>query len=258
MIEAVLAAAVGLVVGFVMARSFATEPAPEPPPAPEPEPVDGLIVRGVDGPRELWARMDDRWERLASSDGKHFAPWARDEDGEPDTYGFPPLLEWARTTRKEPRVRAVLEQWTEACIAASKVAWVLEIPTGDQLLMDWARRSTPAEDPGQAFARWLVGELGRAGRNGLHNRRTAEVRGPVARSVHRAAGALIAEVAPGFEVRTEPPPGVGPRNRETWLVAEDVAEALGNAPVAGVVHPLVVLRPVLTVADRVVLEGEVA
>ena len=78
------------------------------------------------------------------------------------------------------------------------------------------------------------------------------------RTVHRAAGALIEALVPGMELDTEPPAGVGPRNRETWLVDESVAESLGNPPVAGVVHPIVVLRPVLRRGERVVLEGEVA
>jgi hypothetical protein len=178
------------------------------------------------------------------------------DPGLPPT-GVPTMVAWAHERQLDVLIEGLLDEWTEACVSASRVGWSLGIPAGDQVLQVWARTAAPTDRPGPAFAVWLVGEIGRAVRNGLADRTVAEVRDPAARMVHQAAARLVRGLDERLEVETQPPAGVGPKHRESWLVDEEVADRLGNAVVSGVLQPLIALRPVVRKGDEVLLEGEV-
>lgn len=168
-------------------------------------------------------------------------------------------LRWVSEREQDVVVSGVLEEWTEACHAASRAGWVLGIPTGEALLGSWVRGvSNGSGDPGVAFASWFVGEIGKATRRGLVDRATVERREPVARLLFLAAGRLLRALEGSVELEASPPRAVGPRQRESWLVDEALATQLGNAPVNGLVQPVVVLRPALRRGGTVLLEGEVA
>ncbi len=249
-----LALVAGAAMGWGLAKAAVTPP---PPAAPDADHRPRL--EQVDDVRELWARTEVGWVRLASADRRVWRPAPDEpEPDEPDTFGFPLHEAWARTTSRDPLVHGLLDQWTEACIAASRVAWILELPAGDQLLQAWARHAPPTDRPSEAFARWLCAGLGRAARSGLDAREVAERRDPAVRGLHRAAERLVRAIDSDLVLDCHPPPGVGPRDRERWLIDREVAARLGNEVVGDVVHPLVVLRPALLRGDAVLLEGEVA
>lgn len=246
----ILGLALGAGLGWWLGRAQRTVAPPDDLPS-------GPRVKGVD-PEGLWALERGQWVRMKQT-GEVWHPDERLGPSErPFPLEFPPVVGWGVGVARDPDVRQALEGWTEAVVAASQVGWVTGIPAGDQLVEGWARTAEPTEDPARAFARWLVGELGRAARNGLEDRGIADQRGVVARRLHQAAGRLLLALDDRLELTLEPPGGVGPRQREQWLVDAELATALGNPPVAQVVQPLVVLRPLLRCGDAVVLEGEVA
>lgn len=166
---------------------------------------------------------------------------------------------WAEEQAGDVLVAGLLDEWTEACLAASRIGWVLSIPTGEGLLPAWARSvSSAGGEPQVAFARWLVGLLGKAARSEPMDRATVARRDPVARKLFTAAGRLLRALDESLVLDASPPAAVGPRHRERWLVDPDVATLLNNAPVNGLVQPVVVLRPALLRGSVVLLEGEVA
>lgn len=164
-----------------------------------------------------------------------------------------------RRAGADPVARAALEGWTDACIAAGRVGWVLGLPAGDLLVDDWARQvEGVVAEPAVAFARWLVGGLGKAARSGLVDRRTAELREAPARRLYGAAAQLVRVLQEDLDVVVDAPAGVGEPQRRSWTVDERVAARLGNAVVRGAVQPVFVLRPLLKRGEVVLLEGEVA
>ena len=168
--------------------------------------------------------------------------------------------DWVASRRTDVLVEALLEEWTDACVAASETGWVLGIPTGETLLTAWARRVGEARvsDPANAFAVWLVGEIGKASRNGLKDRETAGRRDVASRGIFKAAGRLLKGLSEDLELEPRAPPGVGPRHHDQWLIDTAVSSRIDNAVVGDFVQPIVVLRPLLRHGDRVLLEGEVA
>lgn len=246
--------ALALVAGAIGWAIGRREGAPAPATRPAVPPVPALVADDAD---ELWARGRDGWTRLARDPSGAWVPATRDRVVSGELPVFPPHQAWALDRTTDAAVREALEGWSEAAVSASRVAWVLEIPAGDRLLDAWCRRSDPVDDPATAFARWFVAEVGRASRRGLVDRATAERRDIVGRSVLRACARLVEALDPDLQVAFEAPLAVGPRDRDRWLVDEVVARRLDNPLQAGLLRPMVVLRPLLQQGDRVLLEGEV-
>jgi len=171
-----------------------------------------------------------------------------------------PAQRWVDSRRGDVLIEALLDEWTEACVAASETGWVLGIPTGETLLSAWARRvgEAPVPDPESAFALWMVGELGRASRQGVADRPGAQRRAVASREVFRAAGRLLKGLTEELTLETRAPAGVGPRHRSEWLIDPSLAAHIENPVQGDFVQPILVLRPLLRRGDVVLLEGEVA
>ncbi len=178
----------------------------------------------------------------------------------PPTRRPSPVANWVAIQRQDVLIDALLDEWTEACVGASEVGWVLGVPTGDTLLSAWARAVGGAEiaDPPGSFATWFVGEIGKATRRGLTGRDVAEARDAPARELMKAAARLLKGLSEDLALEAKIPTGVGPKHRHEWLVDEHIAQTICNPSVAGVVQPLMVLRPLLRRGEKVLLEGEVA
>jgi hypothetical protein len=167
---------------------------------------------------------------------------------------------WAADRRKEVLIESLLDEWTEACVAASESGWVLGIPTGEILLDAWARLAGdgPIAAPAEAFGIWLVGQIGKSTRRGIKTRELAARRDVLARDLARVAGRLLKGLDEDLVLESRAPAGVGPRQRNAWLIDREVAEVLGGERVGDFVQPVMVLRPLLKRGEQVLLEGEVA
>ena len=171
-----------------------------------------------------------------------------------------PVAAWIESQRREVLVEALLDEWTDACVAASEVGWVLGVPTGETLLAAWGRAVGGAEiaDPAGSFATWFMGELGKASRRDLTGRAVVEHRAVVSRALMTAAARLVKGLSEDLIVESRAPVGVGPKHRHEWLIDTDISMAIDNPVVAEVVQPIVLLRPLLRRGDAVLIEGEVA
>jgi len=171
-----------------------------------------------------------------------------------------PVAAWVAKCRQEVLIEALLDEWTDACVAASEIGWVLGIPTGDTLLAAWARAVGGAEisDPPSSFATWFVGEIGKSSRRGLTSRVIVEQRDSASRALLTSAGRLLMGLSEDLQLEPRSPAGVGPKHRHEWLVDTEISATIGNPIVADIVQPLVVLRPLLMRGALVLIEGEVA
>ena len=217
--------------------------------------LTALVVVQAGAMALMWRRL-----RRPSSPAVSAALDVLDEDCPPVRSSVKSPAAWAAAKRREVLIASLLDEWTEACVAASESGWVLGIPTGEVLLDAWARTATEAavEEPAEAFGVWLVGQLGQSTRRGLKNRDMAAHRDVLGRALARAAGRLLKGLDEDLVIESRAPAGVGPRHRHAWLIDSALAEVMGRERGSEFLQPVVVLRPVLMRGDQVLLEGEVA
>ncbi len=168
------------------------------------------------------------------------------------------LAAWVAHQRGDVLVAGLLDEWSATVVQAGAAGWPLEVPVGDALLDHWAEKAMPSDDPAALFSRWFLGRIGLASRRGLDSRAIAELRDPISRKVMQAAARLVRGLDERLEVRAECPRAVGPKHKDTWLVDLNAAAQIENPVVAGLVQPMLVLRPALVCDGIVLLEGEVA
>jgi hypothetical protein len=266
-----------LVGGAIAVAALRRRPQPESPVPFSDHPVQGMLRDGgIQGlPADTTAAWVDtnagwvecRYDPHASvwrplfgdaADATRVRAWLGDRGEELAIHGSGMLVAAAMVaSAQEPAISdeghaALGEAFTAVWREVAALGWTPAMPDGEGLLRLKVDSNTTR------FAMKVAGHLEAAVRADLSDRAGADRRQLPSARLHSAAAALVAGIDPTLSLEGRAPRGVGPRQKEMWVVDEALAISLNNAPVNGVVQPLLVLRPAVLRGTHVLLEGVVA